>query len=57
MGIVVNDLNNLDKVLDQVSKEEYGLISKKVRDISLKLRNGDFGFTALKKALKILNKA
>lgn len=51
VGIVLENLEKLDKVLIQVSNKQYNIMSYNAKQISKKLREGYYFKTAIKKAI------
>ena len=49
LGITIDSLNNLDKVLDQITENEYKTMKSNVLRISEKLRNGSNILNAVEK--------
>ena len=56
LGLTIDSLNDLPKVLNKVTKEEYEHFAINAREVAKKLRRGDFTKVALKKAVKTLEK-
>lgn len=56
LGLCVDNLNNLDKLLDSVSNEDYASMKKNVVEIESKLKSGYFIKEALSKVLEEENK-
>ncbi|TXJ87201.1 galactofuranosyltransferase [Lactobacillus delbrueckii] len=56
LGLTIDSLNDLPKVLNKVTKEEYEHFAINAREVAKKLRRGDFTKVALKKAVKALEK-
>lgn len=52
IGIVVDNLKDIQKVISQISTEEYSELCNNVNLIAEKLRNGYYFSTAIKQALK-----
>ncbi|KAF0333408.1 hypothetical protein GBP19_08515 [Pediococcus acidilactici] len=55
LGIVVSSLYELEKILNDMTDEEYVEMKNEVKNISLKLRHGCFTSEAIGKAFKLLN--
>ena len=56
LGIVIDNLNNLDNVLDRLSKNDYQKMKHNVDKISSGLRQGMYIKNAMTKILRIINK-
>ena len=56
LGIVIDNLNNLDNVLDRLSKNDYQKMKYNVDKISSGLRQGIYIKNAMTKILRIINK-
>lgn len=52
LGITIDNLENLDKILDQISNSEYEEMKHKAIKISKKIRSGKFTSTAVQKVLE-----
>ena len=51
LGIVVEDLRELDDILDNMTQEEYVNLKKSVIDMSKSLRNGTHTISAMNKLI------
>lgn len=53
VGITIDNLENIDELLLQVSEQEYKDMKQKAIKISKKIRNGDFTRYVVKKVLEL----
>ncbi len=53
VGITIDDLSNLDKVIDQITPEQYQMMKHNVAEVAQQLRSGHYTLTALEKLGKL----
>ncbi|MGX5377024.1 sugar transferase [Ligilactobacillus sp. LYQ135] len=56
VGIAVDDLNNLDEILNEISQDEFLQLQKNAHQLGEKLRNGMMIKTAIKEAKQLIAK-
>lgn len=54
VGIAVDNLHNLDNIISEIDKTTYYELCENAKKISLKLRKGHFFYSALDKALEVV---
>lgn len=52
LGIVIDDLDKLDQVMDEISKEDYQVMKANARKVGQKIRNGHFISKAVDSLIK-----
>ena len=57
VGITVDNLKELDKVITEISPEEYEQMYQNTRKLSYKLHEGYFSKKAIRKAIRILSQS
>lgn len=55
VGIVVDDLCNIESIIEKITDEQYRLMKKNAEIIGQKVRDGDYFITALQKAILLCN--
>lgn len=54
IGIVLDDLNDLDKILEELTEERYNQMKSNMKKIQKKLASGEYTKTAIRKAEEML---
>lgn len=54
IGIVVDDLSNLDEILNSITEERYNMMKSNMKAVQIKLASGEFTKEAIRKAEKLL---
>ncbi|RUT64413.1 hypothetical protein CKG00_14550 (plasmid) [Morganella morganii] len=54
LGLVINDINDIDELLDNLTEQDYNVMVKNVSHYSAKLRDGFFTKNALMKGIRHL---
>ncbi|MDD2980787.1 MAG: hypothetical protein PHN80_12580 [Hespellia sp.] len=57
IGIVIENLNEIDQVIDAISEEQYEIMKDNISEISEKVRSGYFIKSAIEKAEEIVNES